>query len=68
MPGLSGWEFRERLRESAEWRSIPVVAITALPSREWHPFDGPVLPKPFGCEEILAYLDRLPCGQKPIPR
>lgn len=66
MPEMSGWEFRDRLRLNSRLAAVPVVAITALPAREWHPFDGPVLSKPFHWEEVLTYLDRLPCGRKPV--
>jgi len=29
MPGMNGFELARRIAESADWRSIPVVAVTA---------------------------------------
>jgi len=33
MPGLNGWQVFERLRAHPEWKSIPVVMLTALAQR-----------------------------------
>jgi two-component system, cell cycle response regulator DivK len=34
LPGMSGWETVERLREMADFRSTPIIAVTAHTSRQ----------------------------------
>jgi CheY-like chemotaxis protein len=65
LPECSGWEVRERMTRHPVLRHVPVIGITALPSSDWHPFEGPILPKPVSWNELVERLDRLPCLRRP---
>lgn len=65
MPEMSGMELMERIRESAQWRHVPVVVVTAHAMRGDNErflaagFDG-YIPKPINAmtfvDELLAIL------------
>ncbi len=59
MPGMNGFEVCTKLRERAEWRSIPVIFLTALTdvSDKMKGFAAggvDYITKPFQLEEVLA--------------
>ena len=29
MPGMNGWEFADRLRDTARWQDVPIVVVAA---------------------------------------
>jgi len=49
LPGMDGLEFARRVKASPEWRAIPVVALTALESKE-----DEVKIREAGCEGYLV--------------
>lgn len=61
MPGMSGMELMEKIRESAQWRHIPVVVVTAHAMRGDNErflaagFDG-YIPKPISA---MTFVDEL---------
>jgi DNA-binding response OmpR family regulator len=59
MPGMSGWEFRERQKNHPEYSRIPVVVMSATPTLEAAAIDATdLLPKPLALEELLAVVRR----------
>ncbi len=60
MPGMSGFELRERLLDTPELRSIPVVVMTA--SRKFDPSTlcpAGVLLKPLDTTQLLDAIDKV---------
>lgn len=60
MPGVNGWQVKERLDDDLDMADVPVVAITAqggpsleTSAREGLGFEG-FLRKPFELDELLA--------------
>jgi len=49
MPGMSGWEVLNRLREKAKWRNIPVVFLTAKTD---------TFSKTFGITVAMDYIEK----------
>lgn len=64
MPGKSGYEVCQRMRERPEWRHIKIVMVTAK-GREAEISKGLSLgadlyvTKPFSTQELIAAVDRL---------
>jgi DNA-binding response OmpR family regulator len=64
MPGKSGYEVCQRMRERPEWRHIKIVMVTAK-GREAEVSKGMSLgadlyvTKPFSTQELIAAVDRL---------
>jgi len=59
MPGMSGWEFRERQRNHPAFAAIPVVVMTATPTLEAAAIDADdLLAKPVMLDELLAAVHR----------
>ncbi|GAB4470051.1 MAG: response regulator [Burkholderiaceae bacterium] len=64
MPGKSGYEVCQRMRERPEWRHIKIVMVTAK-GREAEISKGMSLgadlyvTKPFSTQELIAAVDRL---------
>lgn len=57
MPVMNGWETLEALRARPEWRTIPVVIVSASHVVRDSKFDAPVvrvLRKPFQLEPLCA--------------
>jgi DNA-binding response OmpR family regulator len=67
MPGKSGYEVCQRMRERPEWRHIKIVMVTAK-GREAEISKGLSLgadlyvTKPFSTQELIAAIDRLLAG------
>lgn len=49
MPGMSGWEVLNRLREKAKWRNIPVVFLSAKTDN---------FSKTFGITVAMDYIEK----------
>ena len=49
MPGMSGWEVLNRLREKAKWRNIPVVFLSAKTD---------TFSKTFGITVAMDYIEK----------
>jgi two-component system response regulator MtrA len=62
MPGMTGDELAAALQADEEMRSVPIIIITATPTRD-EATRGlgqfPVLPKPFASEELVQIVDRV---------
>lgn len=64
MPGKSGYEVCQRMRERPQWRHIKIVMVTAK-GREAEVSKGMSLgadlyvTKPFSTQELIAAVDRL---------
>ncbi|HXF45724.1 MAG TPA: response regulator [Burkholderiaceae bacterium] len=64
MPGKSGYEVCQRMRERPEWRHIKIVMVTAK-GREAEVSKGLSLgadlyvTKPFSTQDLIAAIDRL---------
>lgn len=71
VPGMDGFEFCRALRESAQTRDIPILAVTGHPEylddpeRIRHAGISRVLVKPCALEVIVEELRRLLNGQPP---
>ena len=63
MPGMSGWETYQKIRESETWKKIPVVFLSARTDRiakEAGGFLGDdYIEKPFKVPELKARLDKI---------
>ena len=63
LPGMTGWEVYTRLREKEEWKSIPVVFITARTdhkAKEIGTFLGEdYIEKPFEIDELKVRIERV---------
>jgi CheY-like chemotaxis protein len=62
MPGLSGWETLQRLKESPATASIPVVVLSVIPATERALLAGEAqgwVQKPFNENLLLAELGRV---------
>ncbi len=62
MPGLSGWETLQRLKESTATASIPVVVLSVIPATERAAMAGKTqgwVQKPFNENLLLAELGRV---------
>jgi len=63
MPGMSGWETYQKIRENETWKKIPVVFLTARTDRiakEAGGFLGDdYIEKPFKVPELKARIDKI---------
>ena len=57
MPGMNGWEFRAAQQGDPEFRSIPVVILSALGREGSIDADG-FMQKPFDLDDLLATVRR----------
>jgi len=67
LPGIDGWEFLARIKETRAWSGIPVVVVSVSAERGIALSLGAasMLQKPFSREELVRDLERL--GLKPAP-
>ena len=63
MPEMNGWEVQQKLRESQEWRLIPLVFITAVgdptSKRIGHMSSDGFIEKPMKISELKQRLDKI---------
>jgi CheY-like chemotaxis protein len=61
LPGINGWEFLRRIRESSTLADVPVVILSGLPVSKMATTRGAaaVLEKPFSRAQLKASLDTL---------
>jgi signal transduction histidine kinase/DNA-binding response OmpR family regulator len=61
LPGMDGWEFLARLRETPRWEGVPVVVVSVVADRGRGFSLGAalVLQKPIGSEALAKGLERL---------
>lgn len=63
MPGLSGWETYNRIRENSEWENIPIIFLTARNDetvRRIGNFLGDdYIEKPFETSELKEKIEKL---------
>ena len=61
MPGISGAEVLQRVKEHPVWGSIPVAVISGTPQREFRLVSQPdaFLAKPFEADALNETLERL---------
>jgi putative two-component system response regulator len=63
MPEMNGWEIQKKLKESHEWRQIPVVFITAVgdstSKRIGHMTASDFIEKPVKIPELKLRLDKI---------
>lgn len=66
MPAMDGSAFLEELRQNEEWRTIPVLVVSAMPRLDeslHHDGVRGVLSKPFDLSELLNRVrELLPAG------
>jgi DNA-binding response OmpR family regulator len=70
LPGLSGLDVFDLVRNGRHWQGLPVLFLTALPEKA-STANAPtgvheVMAKPFDIEDMLARVDRLMDGKKTI--
>lgn len=66
LPEMNGWRFLQLLRQTPEYRDVPVLAISGadvVPPAGLHPV--PILTKPLDVDEVTAVVDRL---LRPVPQ
>jgi CheY-like chemotaxis protein len=73
MPVMDGFEFAEKMREHREWRTIPIVVVTAaeLTHLERHRLNGyveTILHKEGGSKEQLLRQVRKALDDNAVPR
>jgi CheY-like chemotaxis protein len=70
LPDISGWEVLAAFQESPEWRSIPVILVTAADLREVMDYERKVLQvstnRPLTSEELSAVLQTLLRSLQPM--
>jgi signal transduction histidine kinase/DNA-binding response OmpR family regulator len=61
LPGMDGWEFMERLRETPRWEAVPVVVVSVVADqgRGFSLGAALVLQKPIGRDALAKGLERL---------
>ena len=61
LPGMDGWEFLARLRETPSWESVPVVVVSVVADqgRGFSLGAALVLQKPIGRDALAKGLERL---------
>ncbi|MFN2442688.1 MAG: response regulator transcription factor [Thermoanaerobaculia bacterium] len=63
MPGVNGWDFLQKLRDSGHLGQVPVIVISAHlredPQAVLEMGVAAILPKPFNLEELLEMVHHL---------
>ncbi|HVG24167.1 MAG TPA: response regulator [Thermoanaerobaculia bacterium] len=63
MPGVNGWDFLQRLKETGHLGRIPVVVISAhlgvQPQALLHVGVAAILPKPFNLPDLMDLIEHL---------
>jgi len=63
MPGMNGWEIQRRLKEKLEWRSIPIVFLTATGDHTSRKIGRMIsedyIEKPFKISELKQRIDKI---------
>jgi len=63
LPGMSGWEVYNQIKEREEWEKIPIIFLTARTdptAREVGSFLGEdYIEKPFDARDLKARIDRI---------
>jgi CheY-like chemotaxis protein len=69
MPGLSGWETFERVRDNPEWKEIPIIFLTARTDRiarnAGRFLGNDYIEKPFDVEEFKRRVEKFLRGDSP---
>ena len=72
MPIMGGRELLQRLRASEEWRTLPVLMMSAVPREVLERQEGGTrlacddfVEKPFDLHHLLATVDRLAGAERP---
>lgn len=59
MPGMSGIEVTQKIREKPEIRDIPVIAFTSQSNQgQWNDIFNDYLIKPFGYDTVAEIINR----------
>ena len=71
LPGMDGWEFLARLRQTTRWEAVPVVVVSVVADqgRGFSLGAALVLQKPIGRDALTRGLERLglaPHGSRPL--
>ena len=71
LPGMDGWEFLARLRQTARWEAVPVVVVSVVADqgRGFSLGAALVLQKPIGRDALTRGLERLglaPQSSRPL--
>ncbi len=69
MPGLSGLDVFDLMRNDRHWQGVPILFLTALPEKA-STANAPagiheILAKPFDINGLLAVAERLMAGKRP---
>ena len=69
MPGLSGLDVFDLMRNDRHWQGVPILFLTALPEKA-STANAPagiheILAKPFDINRLLAMAERLMAGKRP---
>jgi CheY-like chemotaxis protein len=63
MPGMSGWEIFNRLKENQLWKNIPVIFLTALTDEVAKNIGGfldkDYIEKPYDIEDLKIRIERI---------
>ena len=63
MPGVNGWDFLQRLRETGHLGRIPVIVVSAhlavQPEALLQMGVAAILPKPFNLPDLIAVIEHL---------
>ncbi|MHB8510574.1 MAG: response regulator transcription factor [Actinomycetota bacterium] len=64
MPGMTGTEVAQALRQNANAASVPIVMLSAMTSDQdqwdgWRAGIDMYVTKPYECEELIAHVKRL---------
>jgi DNA-binding response OmpR family regulator len=63
MPGVNGWDFLQKIRESGHYGKVPIIVISAHlredPQAVLEMGVSAILPKPFNLEELLEMIQHL---------
>jgi DNA-binding response OmpR family regulator len=69
LPGMSGLDVFDLIRNDRHWQGVPILFLTGLPERA-STANAPtgvheILAKPFDIDELLAVVDRLMAAARP---
>ena len=63
MPGMSGWQIFDKLKENASWQSIPIVFLTARTDDTAKKAGGflgeDYIEKPFNIKDLKYRIDKI---------